>query len=299
MRKVLTILGFSAVFLAGCTPPWSKAVVNPANDQGRFMSETPTAAQLVGQLNATAQRIQGIECRDVWIEARQGRQDVSLPGSMLCQQPMNFRLTAKMVGQPAVDMGSNSQEFWWWISKSDPYLFHGNYADLAGGRLRVRMPFQPSWVMESLGMASVDPNGQFEPVRTTSSTFELIQRTTSPEGQPVRKITVFSRTQNLRVVAHRLEDMSGKEICSAQVLDIQYDDRNQVAVPRQVKFSWPAAQITMKLKLEGMVVNPQLNSERVQAAFTRPQLRSIATYDVVHGPDQPSGQVQRTGGTGR
>src|SRR5262245_43620548 len=234
MRRLALVFGFLTLLHGtGCTPPWSKAIVTPPNP-GRYISETPTAAQLISQLNDTSQRIQMLECRDVWIDARQGRQDVSLPGSMVCQKNRNFRLTAKMVGQPAVDIGSNEQEFWFWISKAEPPgLYHCSYADLAQGRVRqLPFPFQPEWVMEALGMADRDPNAAYEPIRTTASTFDLIQKTVGPQGQPVRKITMFSRTRNLLVVGHRLEDANGKEVCTAQVLDWQYDDASRVAVPK-------------------------------------------------------------------
>ena len=298
MRRLLPVIGFSAMLLlTGCPPPFSSSGPNPSN-QGRYITETPSAAQLVNQLNATSQRIQALECRDVWIEAKQGRQDVSLPGSMMCRKNRDFRLTARMVGQPAVDIGSNDQEFWYWISKADPpYLYHCSYADLARGGIRLGFPFQPEWVMEALGIADRDPNGTFEPVKTTRDTFELVQKTTGPQGQPVRKITVFSRTQGMVVLGHRLEDAGGQEICTAQVLERRYDQTNQVIVPRQVRLMWPAQQLTLKLKLDDMQVNGTIDPDRAQAAFHRPQ--NITSYDLARGPDQPTGQVQRTGGVTR
>jgi hypothetical protein len=298
MRRLALVLGCVALLLGtGCTPPWSKVVVTPPN-QGRMISETPTAAQLVGQLNDTSQRIQTLECRDVWIEAKQGRQDVSLPGSMICRKNRDFRLMAKMVGQPAVDIGSNDREFWFWISKAEPPgLYFCSYADLAQGRVsRLPFPFQPSWVMEALGMADRDPNGVFEPIKTTANTFELAEKTTGPLGQPVRKVTIFSRTQGMVVLGHRLEDAAGHEICTAQITERTYDQANRVIVPKRVTLVWPAQQLTMGLKLEGTRINGAIEADRAQAAFNRPQMRNIPSYDLARFSDQPSGQVQRTGG---
>jgi len=72
-----------------------------------------------------------------------------------------------------------------------------------------------------------------------------------------------------------------------------------VIVPRQVKLTWPAQQLTMDLKLDDMRVNGTIEPDRGQAAFNRPQLRNITSYDLARGPDQPAGQVERTGGTFR
>jgi len=298
MRRLLPYLGFSTLLLLGCTPPWS-STVNPAN-QPRYISETPTAPQLVAQLNATSQRIQSLECRDVWIDAKQGHQPIGLPGAMICQKGKSFRMTGRVAGQPAVDIGSNDQEFWFWISKAEPpYLYHCSYADLARGGIRLPFPFQPEWVMEALGMADHDPNGAYEPVKATRDTFELAQRTTGSQGQPVRKVTIFSRTQGLVVLGHRLEDANGKEICTAQIQERRYDQTNQVILPRLVQLSWPAQQLTMKLRLDDMRVNGTIEPDRAQAAFNRPQLRNIQSYDLARGLDQASGQVQRAGATVR
>jgi hypothetical protein len=160
MGRLLSVFGFGALLLVtGCTPPWTN-VVKPPQNQGRYISETPTAAQLVGQLNATSQRLRSLECRDVDIKAKQGHQTIDVLSSMICQKPRDFRLKANVIGQPALDIGSNSQEFWFWLSKNEPpYLFHCSYADMARGGVSLPFPFQPEWVMEALGMADHDPNG--------------------------------------------------------------------------------------------------------------------------------------------
>jgi hypothetical protein len=293
MRCILPVLALSAL-LTGCTPPWS-SVVNPPK-QAVYISQTPTAQQLVGQLNATSQRLKSLEFRDVDIQAKQGHQSIDVLGMMMCQPPRDFRLTAKVIGQPALDLGSNSQEFWFWLSKDErPGLYFCSYADLARGGVRLPFPFQPAWVMEALGMAERDPNGAYEPVKATRDTFELVERTTGPQGQPVRKVTIFSRTQNLAVVGHRLEDMDRREICTAQILERRADYTAQVSVPARVQLTWPAAQLTMKLKLDDMRVNAGIDADRAQSAFRRPQLKNVPLYDLAQLSQSPNG-IQRTGG---
>jgi hypothetical protein len=295
MRCLLPILAFGTLLLAvGCTPPWS-SVVNPPK-QATYMSQTPTAPQLVGQLNATSQRLRSLEFREVDIQAKQGHQSIDVLGMMMCQPPRDFRLTAKVIGQPALDFGSNSQEFWFWLSKDErPGLYFCSYADLARGGVRLPFPFQPAWVMEALGMADRNPDGAYEPVKATRDTFELIERTTGPQGQPVRKVTIFSRTQSLAVLGHRLEDGSGKEICTAQILERRADQTAQVVVPARVQLTWPAAQLTMKLKLDDMRVNAGIDPDRAQAAFRRPQLKNVPLYDLAQMSQSPN-TIQRTGG---
>jgi hypothetical protein len=73
-----------------------------------------------------------------------------------------------------------------------------------------------------------------------------------------------------------------------------------VVVPRQVQLNWPAQQLTMKLKLDDPRVNSPIETDRSQALFARPQLKNIISYDLARrATDQPTGQVQRTGGFDR
>jgi hypothetical protein len=294
MRRFLPAFAYCILLLLiGCTPPWS-SVVNPPK-QSVYLSQTPTPAQLVAQLNATSQRMRSLECGDVDISTKQaGQNPPDVLGAMLCRAPMDFRLRANVVGQPALDVGSNSQEFWFWMSKAEPPgLYYCSYADLARGGVRLPFPFQPAWVMEALGMADRDPNGAYEPVKATKDSFELIERTTGPQGQPVRKVTVFSRTQSLVVIGHRLEDASGREICSAQILERTFDRANQVVVPQKIQLNWRAAELTMKLKLGNIRINPPIDAER-EVAFRRPQIKNINSYDLAQ-VNQNNG-IQRTGG---
>jgi hypothetical protein len=298
MRRRLSAICFcTLLLLIGCTPPWS-SVVNPPKQNGAYLSQTPTPAQLVAQLNATSQRMRSLECRDVDISTKQGGQNPpDVLGVMLCRAPMDFRLRANAVGQPALDVGSNSQEFWFWITKSEPPgLYYCSYTDLARGGVRLPFPFQPAWVMEALGMADRDPNGAYEPVKATRDTFELIEKTTGPQGQPVRKVTIFGRTQSLVVMGHRLEDANGREICSAQILERTYFIANQVVVPQRIQLNWRAADLTMKLKLGDIHVNPTIEADR-EVAFRRPQIKNINSYDLAQ-VSQNNG-IQRTGGPTR
>jgi hypothetical protein len=271
--------------------------------QGRLPTDSPTAPQLVKYLNDNAARLQSLECRDLWIAAKQGGQAIDMPGLMVCQKPRNFRLNAKAVGNPAVDLGSNQNEFWYWINKSDPpYLFHCAYQDLADGKARAMpFPFQPEWVMEALGMATYDPAGDYE-VRNSQNTIELIQKTRSPQGQPIRKVTVFNRQATRSgqpvVAAYALQDANGKTICTATVNEVKTDRNSGATVPLQVHLSWPQQQIDLKMKFDNLIVN-QLASERASALFTRPLMPNTPSYDLARGLDQPTGQVERTSGVMR
>src|SRR5262249_27578444 len=153
------------------------------------------------------------------------------------------------VGQPTVDIGSNDQEFWYWISKAKPpYVFHCAYTDLDRGGVPLPFPFQPDMILAALGMAEYDPNKSYE-VKTNPRTVELIDSTTV-QGQPVQKVTVFNRNPASRdqpvVVAHVLRNAQGREVCSATVSEVRVDPATGAVIPRRVRLVCQAERVELK-----------------------------------------------------
>jgi hypothetical protein len=252
----------------------------------------------VRYLNDNGDRLQSLECGDLWIDAQDNGQKVSLPGVMTCARPRNFRLQATLLGNPAVDMGSNNNEFWYWISRADPpYLVHCSYADLARGDVSLPFPFQPEWALEALGMAHYEPNGNYQ-LKPNAKTVELIEQTTSSQGQPVRKVTVFDRASlasgRPQVRAHLLQDAKGQLICAAQITQYQADRTTGAVFPHLITLSWPAQGLAMTMKLDSVRVNA-LDQNRSLALFSRPQMSHIQTVDLARWQARPTGRVQRVG----
>jgi hypothetical protein len=303
MRPNKLLLGMGAfLLLAGCNnfPKWGGT---RAPDVG-LPRESPQAAALVQQLNENSQRIQALECRNLSIDAKVRLQpNIGLEGQMSCQKGKNFRMVATFMGKQAVDMGSNDQEFWYWISRAEPpYLVHCSYQDLPSVAAAGRMPFpfQPEWIMETFGMSDYDPSSKYEVNGNNPKTIDLIQQTVSSQGQPVRKVVVFSRPTSTstrpQVIAYLLQDPNGKEICSAHITQTQYDQKTGATVPRQVTLSWPAEHMEMRMTLDRIQVNNPVDRDRAAALFTRPHLANVPTYDLARGPETAVGAVQQTGG---
>lgn len=302
MRRILRAAGLAALLLTtGCHNFRNVWPANNAQAQGRPLPDTVDAATLVRSLNENAGRMQSLEADDVIIDAREGGERVGLTGVLRCQRPKNFRLVANVFGSQAVDLGSNDREFWYWISRADPpYLIHCAYQDLARG-VQVPFPFQPDWVVEALGLAEYNPAGSYQ-VAVGQKTVQLIEQTTSAQGQPVRKVTVFDRVTAASgrptVVAHVLQDSAGKEICSARIANVNVDRTSGAVVPHVVTLSWPSHQIEMTMKLDGVRVNG-LPAGQALAVFARPQLKNVRELDLARLPAQPTGQVQRVRGSMR
>jgi len=301
MRQLTMGLALTSVLLLnGCS-----TFKNRDNDrdkgvarQPRWDSRQPTPAGLVAYLNENSRQVQALSCQEVSLDCRADNQSGSAVGRMDCQKPRNFRLTARVVGQPLVDIGSNEQEFWYWIGKADPHVFHRSHEAAARGGIRMPFPFQPDMVLAGLGMADRDPSGQYD-VRVQARTVELIEPARSPEGKPIQKVTVFQRTQATghqpQVMAHLLRDMQGHEICRATITEVVHDPRTGAELPRRIQFNWPGQKLEMKMKLDGLRVVPP-DPQLAASLYSRRNLSSQPGYDLERmQSDSPTGQVQRVG----
>jgi hypothetical protein len=294
MRQVSASVGVGIVLLAaGCNlSPHRRDLTG--GGVSRLPADTPTAAQLVAYLNENAARVQAVRCNRVAMDCTQNNQAVGLDGSLVCQKPRNFRLKAKVLGQPGVDIGSNQDEFWYWISKADPpYVYHCSYQDLSRpGGVNLPFPFQPDMIMAALGMADYNPNGKYE-VKTYPQYpqyLELVESAVSPQGEPVQRVTVFNRAKaapgQSQVVAHVLKDARGGLICKATIQEPQVT-REGVVLPRKVTLVWPAQRIEMKMQLFDMQL-VQIEPQQAERYFQRTDLSTLQSFDlarrVVDGP---------------
>jgi len=292
MRCVFPVLGLGAVLcFTGCSDTkWG--FLRNSQDAVRVPGDAPTAAQLVAYVNQNAQRLQTLESRDVDLDVRSGFQQFGARGKLACQKPNNFRFVAEVLSKREADIGSNDREFWYWMAKAEPpYLIYCSYQDLARG-VRVPFPFQPEWVMEALGMSELDP-GQNYRLEADRNGWKLVQDALNPQGQPIRKITVFNRA-NLQVRDHLIQDAKGKEICAAHITEHQLV--NGVNVPRKIALEYPAERMALKMRFGEVTVNRPFDPEQFNWLFTRPNWPGIQSYDLAQTLDLAPGGVRRAGG---
>jgi hypothetical protein len=299
MRHFSPVFGLTAVLLAcGCADSkWSLFRHSP--DNVRLPADKlPLASQLVASQNNNAQKIQSLWCPTLELDCKQGFQEFHISGKLACQKPRNFRMRADVLGHTEADIGSNDQEFWYWVKRGDPYLVHCSYQDLERGGVRIPFPFQPDWVMEALGMSEYDlnPTPPYV-VQASGRTIQLVQSTRNLQGQSVRKLTEFDPS-TFKVTAHILQSEAGKEICRAQVTAFQ--DSAGVVIPRKISFSYPAERFEMKMTLGNRPGDVSLHQQfdPQQDLFRRPALNGVQNYDLARGAEginqiAPVGGLQR------
>jgi hypothetical protein len=276
-----------------------------------FLTEVPSAKDLVAHLNQRTAAITSLESHEVELDLKSEAQSGTVHGDLYCQKPRNFRLRAHMpaLGKPLADIGSNDREFWYWFDDKPPDLYHCSYADLAQKSVRLPLPLHPDWMLEALGIGAPAPVGTDEEERARNRSLkvekqdnrylDLYERTVSLQGQPVVKITRlnnFNATGTTpQVVGYYLYDGANHLICKAGVTKVQYDKRSGMLVPQRIEFTWPDMKLSMVMTLDKIAVNnPELASK--PKLFARPQIANARDVDLARGYPtmQPTG-IQRAG----
>jgi hypothetical protein len=258
-------------------------------------NKTPTAEQLVQYLNDNAGRVQNFKCDNLSMTAYQGLQSVGMTGKIWLEKSRNLRLVADAAGNREFDMGSNDQEFWFWIARNKPpYQFYCAYKDLKDAR-NMPLPFQPDWMMEAIGLGPYGPADKYK-LEQDNDTLRLVEKTTSPLGAPLRKVIVFNRrpvqAPNPQMLACQLfDDSNGKEIGSVKILETQLVGKDNGIMPKrlELQMNQPDAKMKMVMVLNGAMANQVLPPE----AFRRPAGQQ--GFNLARGPDGQA-PVQRLRG---
>jgi len=261
---------------------------------------TPTPAQLVSYLNNNAERIQSLRFEDMDLTCTQGLQSFGLRGKMVLQKPRNFRMSGDAFGKQEVDIGSNDQEFWFWIARDNPsYQWFCSYKDLSDGQVKhMPLPFQPDWIIETLGLGQYGPAEKYQ-LEADQDTLKLVERTRSPQGYPVRKVIVFRRREvfppQAQVTQYLLiDEASNQEICSAHILDTQMERGSKGVVPRRIELRMPSQKLKLAMKLDGMSANLALPAP----AFVRQPLQGIPSVNMATGKQDSGVQPVQAQGFG-
>jgi hypothetical protein len=302
MRRYAILVGLGAVSVVTLASGCRREMIP---DPPAAVSKTgkPTVPDLVAYLNNNARLVQSIKSTQLEIQAKQGNDSIGLQGTLFCQKPRDFRLRANVAGSPAVDIGSNNNEFWFWISqgKDDDgvaRVHYCSYADMAAGKARMPFPFQPDMIVAALGMGDYDPQKEYT-IREDDKTVSLVEKAVSAQGQPVQKVTQFNKLtvgpNRPQVIAYYLLDDKNNEICRASVLEVQ--KIGSAVVPKHVKLVWRTQQIEMSMRLFETEVN-KIDAPAAAKLFSRANL-SIPASNLARGPDTPSGvsqemSIQRT-----
>lgn len=184
----------------------------------------------------------------------------SAPGKLHVEAPRNFRVNVSMPITEAelLDAGSNDDEFWFWTKDATPqYLLTAHHADADLAMSHFRLPFEPNWVMEVMGVIPLDPNEYEMRRRPKGPLVELISIRSAPGGERVQK-TLIVDTHQGRIIQHTLHGSDGRLIASASLGNYWRDPVSKLEVPRDVRLNFPEANLDITMQIHQPEINPDL-----------------------------------------
>lgn len=244
-----------------------------------------STAEIVAYVNQNTARIHSWRTYNAKISAK--GQPVSVGASIAVEAPRNFRLIAKSPLGEEVDLGSNARHYWFWNRHDESKrIYLASHEVTTVPEAGLSMPFQPEWVMEAMGVIALDPQRVRELRRDPQArTVTLVEDRTSPQGQPVRKVTVVDLCHGL-VREHALVDQNGSLIARAELSGHVRDKATQAVVPAKINLQWPIAQMDMTMSLGSIEVNP---TAIPTSTFAVQQYTGYHVHQVGGGPQDDTG----------
>lgn len=258
----LLLLASSSGSLCGCV--WMRNHFGPRDP---FVTRAPcalpqdaTATEVVDYLNANTEKIPSWRSDNVKIRQRQAGKGVGMAADAMLaiEAPRNFRLVAKSPLAEEVDLGSNSEQFWYWVRQAEQkHVFVAYHDEESVEGKMIPIPFDPDWIMEAFGVMPIDAaQVTVEPGPPNSQSLKLISYRMGPDGEQVRKETIISTCHGI-VQQHVLYDSRGQLIATATLSGHVRDRNTQAVVPTRVDLDWPKAKLGLTMELGTIEIKPQ------------------------------------------
>jgi hypothetical protein len=205
-------------------------------------SRPPSLDQLASAVNRT-QQIQQLQSNSTTVTLvsapnfEPGMLGISrLPATIMASRPRGIRIQVNvpLTGQSAVDMGSNDELFWMKApSGTASQLFFARHDAYAVRPQRALLPIDPVWILDALGLASIEPADQNDPPRMgPSGDIELVSRQLQrPAGMFDRVMRIDGK---LGVVKEQFIYIGNDCVAIARGSDFRYYDGPRCSLPHQV-----------------------------------------------------------------
>lgn len=213
------------------------------------------AEALVSRLNEQNKKIKTFSCQNVDI-AIEGHPLLILDATLAYEKSRHFRMvTTSLLGTES-DIGSNDSVFWFWSKRMNPPALHyADYKDIH--KTRLKTPFHPVWMMESLGLDEI----QLEPgtyVGRNSNLWYIYTMSSSVMGRPVIRVKVIDAEKLCVIASHIFE--GGRCVASSQITE--NFKHNDIWVPQKIVVSWHEENVVMTWTLNDPIVNANLSQDQ-------------------------------------
>ncbi len=229
-------------------------------DQSFTVAATPVAPtdprlEVIHKINEQNAKISSLQ-GDLGIETK--KRFVNLTGKVAFKKDRYFRFQVNSRLGKEMDLGSNESDFWFASSQyENGTLFYCSHDKV--GEARLKTPFHPVWMMDSLGFNRIDTTGVT--LMDKDSYLAVIRDTEDARKQPCRVVTMID-PKKARVCGYYLYNQAGSLLASSEVM--KYDSTG--VYPRKWSMRWNEEGLSMELEL----LNPSVNHSVDPAQWRMP-----------------------------
>ena len=238
--------------------------------------------EFVADHNRNAEAIQSLESRPT-IDVSRRLWRVNVNGRMALERPSNFKLELEAQGVQKADIGSNAQEFWYWVAnpdKDEKWIYWCNYRDLESSDLPVT--YQPEWIIEAMGLKPITPREAAAvqvrvgpEAETTLLSFPatrdhggpyLREMVVSNKDRRIKSLKIFSESPKMLIAAAQCDDYRAHSVgtTGSSTGDTCY-------LPQKLKLQWIREQLVLDVALGDVSVN-QFDHSKGTDIFIEPDM---------------------------
>ncbi len=271
LRRLASILLLTT--LCGCQwASWLRrepvAAVDPA------LPMTLSRDELVDYVNSQIAGLESWRCtRTKMVVRMPGVPQQKLSGSIACQSPQHFRLTANNVIAHA-DLGSNAEQCWVYVQPGEPAVMTWRHEDSALlQQIPTGVPYiDPNWLMLVVG---VKPLHAEDYVLSSAPPRELWLNASerSPEGRMLRRVIKVDTVAGA-IREHAVYDDQSNVLVRAQLSEHEPFEGRLIAT--KVNLDFPQMDSQISLTFDDIETNPHLP----EALWSIPQGKGMEIVDL-------------------
>lgn len=194
-RLSLLLFAGLLMLLPGCS--WLRWIQPVGNQPPSVFSKMASKEDIMARVNANSKAIQSMQAR-VHVRA-QGTPTLS--GDLSVEQPSRLRMQVGILNlnNSGLDVGSNDNEFWVWMKNSmggqPPSVLYARHDEYRTSPAKQALPIEPSWVIDSLGLAYFDPRAEHDgPFQRPDGNLEIQSRFMEGNQQMIKSTIVDPNT---------------------------------------------------------------------------------------------------------
>lgn len=297
-----SVLALCPILLCGC--PRSVVVAN-LPPPPVILPEAPDIMALAAAVNRT-DTIRELSTNSATLDVLSMTAVPKLSATMNLQRDRNFRLKASipLIMGSGIDLGSNANEFWFEVPEGvSQTLYHATHEQYARNLDRTILPVDPTWLIDAIGLARLDPNTVIAgPVTRTDGLIEV--RNSVPTAAGTYQRVCFIEPRAGYITHLFLYSPDGRVVAKSFASEHEYFESVNSVLPHRVKIElFPDAGPPLALQLHVAVYSinqllsgdPQLfNMPTTRNRVDLMQLTGIPPANAYAPTSNPSAWAQPT-----